>query len=112
LPGQRRSHEGEAVGRAGVLPGADVIGQLLGGAGELARPPGRGSPSSGAGGSGAPASKPIDALSVAAPVQDAHGQVVATVSLVARHGSSRPLALAQLVRTSARAISRALGALL
>ena len=52
----------------------------------------------------------IDALSVAAPVQDAHGQVVAAVSLVVRHGSSRPAAIAQLVRTSARAISRALGA--
>ncbi|WP_240157212.1 IclR family transcriptional regulator [Pseudonocardia broussonetiae] len=50
-----------------------------------------------------------DALSVAAPVHDGRGQVVAAVSLVVRHGSASPLALAPLVRTSARAIGRALG---
>ncbi|MDT7708342.1 MAG: hypothetical protein QOG20_3949 [Pseudonocardiales bacterium] len=49
-----------------------------------------------------------DALSVAAPVHDARGLVVAAVSLVVRHGSVSPHALAPLVRTSARAISRAL----
>ncbi|GAA3236653.1 IclR family transcriptional regulator [Pseudonocardia petroleophila] len=51
-----------------------------------------------------------DALSVAAPVHDRRGAVVAAVSLVVRHGTATPLALAPLVRTSARAISRALGA--
>lgn len=50
-----------------------------------------------------------DALSVAAPVHDGRGAVVAAVSLVVRHGSASPLALAPLVRTSARAIGRALG---
>jgi DNA-binding IclR family transcriptional regulator len=49
-----------------------------------------------------------DSLSVAAPVHDAGGAVVAAVSLVVRHGSASPHALAPLVRTSARAISRAL----
>jgi DNA-binding IclR family transcriptional regulator len=50
----------------------------------------------------------LDTLSVAAPVHARHGQVVATVSLVVRHGTALPHALAPLVRTSARAISRAL----
>jgi DNA-binding IclR family transcriptional regulator len=50
----------------------------------------------------------MDALSVAAPVHDGHGIVVAAVSLVVRHGSASPHALAPLLRTSARAISRAL----
>jgi DNA-binding IclR family transcriptional regulator len=49
-----------------------------------------------------------DSLSVAAPVHDRAGAVVAAVSLVVRHGSATPHALAPLVRTSARAISRAL----
>ncbi|MFR9801474.1 IclR family transcriptional regulator [Pseudonocardia sp. RS010] len=49
-----------------------------------------------------------DALSVGAPVQDERGQVVAAVSLVVRHGTASPHALSPLVRTSARAISRAL----
>lgn len=49
-----------------------------------------------------------DAVSVAAPVHDGRGDVVAAVSLVVRHGSAAPHALAPLVRTSARAISRAL----
>lgn len=52
----------------------------------------------------------MDTLSVAAPIQDAQGQVVAAVSLVVHHGSSTPAALAPLVHTSARAISRALRA--
>ncbi|MCR6489555.1 IclR family transcriptional regulator [Amycolatopsis sp. OK19-0408] len=51
----------------------------------------------------------LDSLSVGAPIHDAHGQVVAAVSLVVRHGSAAPHALAPLVMTSARAISRALG---
>jgi DNA-binding IclR family transcriptional regulator len=50
----------------------------------------------------------MDALSVAAPVHDARGAVTAAVSLVVRHGSANPHALAPLLRTSARAISRAL----
>jgi DNA-binding IclR family transcriptional regulator len=50
----------------------------------------------------------MDALSVAAPVHDARGAVVAAVSLVVRHGSASAHALAPLLRTSARAISRAL----
>ncbi|MEW2357104.1 IclR family transcriptional regulator [Spirillospora sp. NPDC029432] len=50
----------------------------------------------------------MDALSVAAPITGAHGEVVAAVSLVVRHGSALPHALAPLLRTSARAISRAI----
>lgn len=50
----------------------------------------------------------MDALSVAAPIRDAQGDVVAAVSLVVHHGSASPHALAPLVLTSARAISRAL----
>lgn len=53
----------------------------------------------------------MDALSVAAPVHDARGTVIAAVSLVVRHGSVQPHTLAPLVRTSARAISRALAQL-
>lgn len=49
-----------------------------------------------------------DALSVGAPVYDGRRQVIAAVSLVVHHGSASPHALAPLVRTSARAISRAL----
>ena len=55
----------------------------------------------------------MDTLSVGAPIHDRHGQVVAAVSLVVRYGSTTPNtphALARLVRTSARAISRALSA--
>jgi DNA-binding IclR family transcriptional regulator len=48
-----------------------------------------------------------DSLSVGAPIHDARGTVVAAVSLVVRYGSVSPHALAPLVRTSARAISRA-----
>ena len=50
----------------------------------------------------------LDSLSVAAPIEDRSGQVVAAVSLVIRHGTASPHALTPLVRTSARAISRAL----
>lgn len=50
----------------------------------------------------------MDALSVAAPVHDGRGAVVAAVSLVVRHGSASAHTLAPLLRTSARAISRAL----
>jgi DNA-binding IclR family transcriptional regulator len=48
----------------------------------------------------------MDALSVAAPIYNAQGTVIAALSLVVRHGSALPHALAPLVRTSARAISR------
>jgi DNA-binding IclR family transcriptional regulator len=50
----------------------------------------------------------LDSLSVAVPVHGARGAVVAAVSLVVRHGSMSPHTLAPLLRTSARAISRAL----
>lgn len=50
----------------------------------------------------------LDTLSVAAPVTDGRGQVIAAVSLVVRYGSAPAHALAPLVRTSARAITRAL----
>ncbi|MDT7654228.1 MAG: hypothetical protein QOI36_5634 [Pseudonocardiales bacterium] len=50
----------------------------------------------------------MDALSVAAPVHDARGAVVAAVSLVVRHGSVPHHTPAPLLRTNARAISRAL----
>lgn len=50
----------------------------------------------------------MDALSVGAPIQDERGQVVAAVSLVIRYGTASPHSLTPLVRTSARAISRAL----
>ncbi|MFE6616452.1 IclR family transcriptional regulator [Amycolatopsis sp. NPDC057786] len=50
----------------------------------------------------------LDSLSVAAPIDDGRGQVIAAVSLVVHHAGTKPHALAPLVRTSARAISRAL----
>jgi len=50
----------------------------------------------------------MDSLSVGAPVHDHRGLVIAAVSLVVRHGTASPHALAPLVRTSAKAISRAL----
>ncbi|WP_434088695.1 IclR family transcriptional regulator [Amycolatopsis mediterranei] len=53
----------------------------------------------------------LDAVSVGAPIHDARGRVVAAVSLVVRYGSVSPHALAPLVMTSARAISRALSIL-
>ncbi len=50
-----------------------------------------------------------DALSVAAPVRGARGQVVASVSLVVPSAGARPGALAPLVRFAGLGISRALG---
>ncbi|GAB3543470.1 DNA-binding IclR family transcriptional regulator [Actinopolyspora lacussalsi] len=49
-----------------------------------------------------------DALSVAAPVFDGSGAVVAALSVVLRFGSVRPSSLAPAVRMAARGISRAL----
>lgn len=49
-----------------------------------------------------------DALSVAAPVTDSDGSVIAAVSLVVRAEGSQPTALAPVVQSAARAISRAL----
>ena len=48
-----------------------------------------------------------DAVSVAAPITDARGAVVAAVSLVVALEGARPAALAPVVRTAARGISRA-----
>lgn len=48
-----------------------------------------------------------DALSVAAPIADARGEVVAAVSLVVPLAGARPATLAPVVRAAARAISRA-----
>jgi DNA-binding IclR family transcriptional regulator len=53
----------------------------------------------------------MDALSVAAPIHDSTGSVVAAVSIVVHHGSASSHALAPLVQTSARAISRAISPL-
>lgn len=50
-----------------------------------------------------------DALSVAAPVRDARGGVVASVSIVVPSAGARPSALAPLVRFAGLGISRALG---
>jgi DNA-binding IclR family transcriptional regulator len=50
----------------------------------------------------------MDTLSVGAPIRDGRGRVIAALSLVVRHGSVSPHALAPIVRTSTRAISRAL----
>ena len=52
----------------------------------------------------------LDAISVACPIRDAHGEVVAALSVVARHGTVSPVALAPAVRTASRGICRALGA--
>jgi DNA-binding IclR family transcriptional regulator len=51
-----------------------------------------------------------DALSVAAPIHGPQGEVVAAVSLVTSAADARPHALAPVVRTVARQVSRALGA--
>lgn len=48
----------------------------------------------------------METLSVAAPVFDGRGCVIAAVSLVVRHGTASAHALVPLVRTSARTISR------
>ncbi len=50
-----------------------------------------------------------DGISVAAPIHGAGGEVVAAVSLVVTAGSAQPRALAEVVQTAARGISRALG---
>ena len=50
-----------------------------------------------------------DALSVAAPIVNAHGQVQAALSLVVTADDAQVRALVQVVRTAARGISRALG---
>ena len=50
----------------------------------------------------------MDALSVAVPIHDTQGEVIAALSLVVRHGTALPRTLAPLLRTSARAISRAI----
>lgn len=50
----------------------------------------------------------VDTLSVAAPVTTATGEAAAAVSVVVRHGSTSVGALADLVRRTGRAISRAL----
>jgi DNA-binding IclR family transcriptional regulator len=51
----------------------------------------------------------LDALSVAAPIVDHTGTVVAAVSLVVHADRADPAALAPVVRAAARGISRALG---
>lgn len=51
-----------------------------------------------------------DAVSVACPIRDSHGDVVAALSLVVRHGTVAPAALAPALRAASRGISRALGA--
>lgn len=48
-----------------------------------------------------------DAVSIAAPVADPDGRVIAAVSLVVSAAEARPGALAPVVQTAARAISRA-----
>jgi DNA-binding IclR family transcriptional regulator len=50
----------------------------------------------------------METLSVAAPIYDAAGQVVAALSLVVHHGKTAPHSLIPLVRTSARVITRLL----
>jgi DNA-binding IclR family transcriptional regulator len=50
----------------------------------------------------------METMSVAAPVRGADGSVVAAVSLVVQAGSAVPAALAPVVQTAARGISRAL----
>ncbi|WP_210717129.1 IclR family transcriptional regulator [Amycolatopsis acididurans] len=51
----------------------------------------------------------MDGLSVAAPVVDGSGEVVAAVSLVVHAEGAQPAALAPLVRAAGRGIGRALG---
>jgi hypothetical protein len=52
----------------------------------------------------------LDAISVGCSIRAAHGDVIAALSVVARHGTVSPIALAPAVRTASRGISRALGA--
>jgi DNA-binding IclR family transcriptional regulator len=51
----------------------------------------------------------LDALSVAAPVTGAGGEVIAALSVVVQADRAEPNALAPAVRAAARGISRALG---
>jgi DNA-binding IclR family transcriptional regulator len=51
-----------------------------------------------------------DAVSVACPIRDTHGDVVAALSLVVRHGTVSPASLVPALRAASRGISRALGA--
>ena len=51
-----------------------------------------------------------DAVSVAVPVTGPDGDVIASLSLVVRHGSVRPVSLVPALRTAAGGIARALGA--
>jgi DNA-binding IclR family transcriptional regulator len=51
----------------------------------------------------------VDAVSVAAPILGPQGDVVAALSLVVRHGTLEPAALAAGVRSAAGGISRAMG---
>jgi DNA-binding IclR family transcriptional regulator len=51
----------------------------------------------------------VDAVSVAAPIHGPQGDVVAALSLVVRHGTLEPAALAAGVRSAAGGISRAMG---
>ncbi len=51
----------------------------------------------------------MDALSVAAPVTDGRGEVVAALSVVVQAAGAHPQALAPAVRAAARGISRTLG---
>jgi DNA-binding IclR family transcriptional regulator len=52
----------------------------------------------------------LDAVSVACPIRDAANDVVAALSVVVRHGTVAPLALAPALRAASRGISRELGA--
>jgi DNA-binding IclR family transcriptional regulator len=54
--------------------------------------------------------RPAPVSSVAAPVRDHAGRVVAAVSVVVPAGSARPQAYEQVVRTAALSISRGMGA--
>ncbi|WP_183527492.1 IclR family transcriptional regulator [Micrococcus sp. TA1] len=53
----------------------------------------------------------MDAISVAAPIRDAHGQVVAAVSVNTPLGSLKELTMAHAVQTTALAITRSLSIL-
>ena len=54
-------------------------------------------------------SSPAPVSSVAAPVRDSLGHTLAAVSVVVPAGSARPQAYAQVVRSTALAVSRGLG---
>jgi DNA-binding IclR family transcriptional regulator len=50
----------------------------------------------------------LDALSVAAPIRDARGEVVASLSLVVRNDGTDPLTLSTAIRAAAQGVSRVL----